>query len=150
MPSALIAGAGLTLALLCSFIDGALAADQMQPVFVWLRDHLPNILHTGWLTGLVETWPQPYLRWSALLWIGVGLALALTGKVGIFPALRLARRVGPRTPLFLQILVLLASLGGGKALLSYRATGPIPSQQHALTSSARTLSSPGTSGEKGP
>gem|GEM_PF-3068446 len=133
-PSALLAGWGLCLGLICAFADGFLTADQMGPVFAWLSYHLPFSVGVGLLSFLRTHWPLPHFHWKPSIWISIGLVTALLGKVALLPALRLARLAGPRATKTLSILACVAGMAGAATLVSGSGLNTAASARHALTS----------------
>lgn len=145
IPSALLAGSGLCISLICAFADGFLTADQIQPLFLWMRLHQPLTLRTGCLSYLLSHWPAPQFHWSPPFWIGIGLVTALAGKGALLPAQRVARLAGKHAVLTLRLLVLVAGIAGGIALISGCDASAFSTVRHALTSTARTLTLPAKS-----
>lgn len=113
----LVAGFGLTVALLSAGVDGYLTADQCGDVWPWLCSHLPNLFHTGLLGGLAAHWPRPRLSSSAWQWLGIGLTLTVIGKAALLPILRRASRMGRRTVTGVKLMLALAAIAGGIASL---------------------------------
>ncbi|MFC0500470.1 hypothetical protein [Asaia krungthepensis] len=133
-PSALLAGGGLCLGLICAFVDGFLTADQLEPVFAWLSHHLPVSMGIGFLSFFKTHWPQPHFHWVPVVWIGMALLTALVGKAALLPALRLARMAGPRATTRLRILSCVAGMAGAATLISGSGTNTASYACHALTS----------------